>query len=173
MNCETNVRHFVRGGGDAIAEPYEYAESGLKGVFLHNGFTRHMLGDEEFVAITDTAGLHRAIGRTLVLNQKALAGDEVRFLRKEMDLTQAGLGGLMGYSSQQIARWEKSESAIAEPANRLLRAVYLLKTMAPEERADFLQILQEVEGMDELTPRRVIKLQFSDNSWEGRVRRAL
>jgi DNA-binding transcriptional regulator YiaG len=35
--------------------------------------------------------LHRAIGAFLVTEKKVLSGKELRFIRKEMDLTQAEL----------------------------------------------------------------------------------
>jgi transcriptional regulator with XRE-family HTH domain len=42
-----------------------------------------------------------------------------------MNRSQSGLGSLLGLSSQQVARWEKGESDISGPADRLVRALFI------------------------------------------------
>lgn len=161
MNC--NVR-LVRKGEPLCAAPYEYTESGLKGVFLFNGYDKISLDGENFVSVYETEALHQKIGQYLVANRKELAPEEIRFLRKTMDLTQSELGRWIGQSSQQVARWEKGQSEVPGPADRLLRAIFLLKTMDPEERAGFLELLKSLEDMDELTPRR-LELYLKGDRW--------
>ena len=155
--------------------PYEYRECGLRGIFLHNGFEVVERDGEQYVAIINTDGLQCAIGAYLVRNRKSLAQDEIRFLRKTMDMTQAELGRWMGQSSQQVARWEKGQSEIPGPADRLLREIFRLKTMEPDERGDFLNLLkamEDMEEMDDITPRR-IQLYLKDGAWSGRRRAAI
>lgn len=163
----TVADHFIRKGGAPCAEPYEYKECGLQGIFLHNGFEAIERDGEQYVAVFDTDALHHAIGLSIVQNRKELSPEEVRFLRKSMDLTQSELGRWMGQSSQQIARWEKGQSDIPGPADRLLRAIFLLKTMGPDERENFLNVLKDIEDMDDLTPRR-IQLYLNGDAWSDR-----
>ena len=70
---------------------YRYTESGLTNVWLANGYTIRKTKYGEGVSIHDMDGLHRALARALS-NKPRLTGTEVRFLRKEMGLSQRGLG---------------------------------------------------------------------------------
>jgi len=157
--------HSVLSSEDSQPNPYEYKECGLQGIFLYNGYEIARHAGEEFVSVVDTEGLHRAICLEIVQNSKELAPDEIRFLRKTMHLTQSELGHAMGQSSQQIARWEKAKSGITGPADRLLRAIFLLENMDPDERESFKNLLEEIDGMDDLTPRR-IQLVLNGDEWE-------
>lgn len=64
-----------------------------------------------------------AIGRALS-NKPRLTGAEVRFLRKEMGLSQRGLGELLGVSEQAVALWER-KGRLPKTADRLLRLIYV------------------------------------------------
>jgi transcriptional regulator with XRE-family HTH domain len=67
--------------------------------------------------------LHRAIGEALA--KKAwITGVELRFLRKEMDLSQSALGRLLGTTDQAVAKWEKT-GRVPKTADRMIRLVYL------------------------------------------------
>jgi DNA-binding transcriptional regulator YiaG len=164
MTCNAT---FIRHGEDVSSVPYEYTECGLEGIFLHNGYDIIDYSGERFVSVSDTEGLHRRIGEYIVANRKELAPEEIRFLRKTMELTQSELGRWIGQSSQQVARWEKGQSEIPGPADRLLRAIFLLRTMAPNEREEFMELLRSIEDMDDLTPRRV-ELYLNGDQWEDK-----
>ena len=165
MTCKAE---FIHRGEALKAVPYEYNECGLEGIFLHSGYDTIEHDGECYVSVVDTEGLHRRIGEFIVANRKELAPDEIRFLRKTMDLTQSELGRWIGQSSQQVARWEKGHSEMPGPADRLLRAIFLLRTMAPDEREEFLKLLRDIEDMDDLTPRRV-EMYLNDGRWEDRA----
>lgn len=102
---------------------YHYTESGLRNVWLANGFELRQTRYGEGVAIHDVFGLHQAIGKALA-RKAALTGAELRFLRKEMNLSQAGLGALLGVTDQAVAKWEKS-SKVPKTADRMIRLIYL------------------------------------------------
>src|ERR1700730_16056711 len=89
----------------------QYKGCGLDGVYIVGGYETVKTNYGDGIAVDDIDGLHRAIGEFLVTQKKELSGKELRFLRKEMDLTQSELGKFIGISSQQVARWEKSHSA--------------------------------------------------------------
>lgn len=77
------------------------------------------------MSITDVNGLHRMIGQWLVDLPKPLTGAEFRFLRHEMDLSQAHLAAMLGSTKQNVQRWEKARGKdIQGPAHRLIRALY-------------------------------------------------
>ena len=102
---------------------YLYTESGLRNIWLSSGFEIVQTHYGEGVAIHDVEGLHRAIGSALA--QKAwITGAELRFLRKEMDMSQSALGRLIGVTDQSVAKWEKT-SHIPKTADRMTRLIYL------------------------------------------------
>lgn len=163
--------NFIRKDEAPCAIPYEYKECGLEGIFLCNGYDVIEHSGEHYVSVVDTEGLNRRIGEYLVANRKELAPNEIRFLRKTMDLTQSELGRWMGKDSQTVARWEKGQTPIPGVADRLLRAIFQLQTMSPDERESFMELLRNIEDMDDLTPRR-IELYLRDGRWEDKAREA-
>lgn len=125
-------------------EHYHYTESGLDFVYLVNGF--------EFVdgAITihDIDGLHRLIGQWLVETRKNLSGQEMRFLRHELELSQNALASLLGVSEQSVARWEKAknQSDASNPAaQRMLRLLYIESIGENPNVTESLEIIADLE----------------------------
>ena len=102
---------------------YQYTESGLQNIWLANGYrivrTKHGKG----VSINDVEGLHRMIGKALA-NKPKLTGGELRFLRKEMLMSQSALAALVGTSEQNVSLWER-RGGIPRTADRLVRLIYL------------------------------------------------
>ena len=102
---------------------YHYTEGGLINIWLANGYTVRKTRYGDGVSIHDVDGLHRAIAHTLA-NKPHLTGAEVRFLRKEMGMSQRGLGELLGVTDQAVALWEK-KGRLPKTADRLLRLIYV------------------------------------------------
>jgi len=102
---------------------YHYTESGLRNVWLANGYKIRNVGGEEAVAIHDVDQLHRAIGRSLA-RKPYLTGTELRFLRKEMGLSQKRLADMLGSSEQTVSLWER-RGRMPVGYDRLVRALYL------------------------------------------------
>jgi DNA-binding transcriptional regulator YiaG len=104
---------------------HQYKESGLDNVYLENGYHIHKTPYGKGVAIEDSDGLHKAIGRWLVALPKLLNGAELRFLRIEMDTTQRHLAEIIGATEQTFRLWEKHRNkSIPGPADRLVRTLY-------------------------------------------------
>lgn len=166
----TTARHFVRRGEAPRAVPYEYRECGLAGIYLHNGYDTVEHDGEQHVSVMDTEGLHRCIGEHIVYTRKELLPEEIKFLRKTMDLTQSELSQWMGQSSQQVARWEKGKSAIPGPADRLFRAIFLVETREPDETWSFMDLLKSIEELDDAPPRD-LAFCFAGGAWQQERRK--
>lgn len=104
---------------------FHYESCGLPSVWLRNGYQVRETPHGRSVAIEDTEGLHRAIGLALAVDKPALQAWDVRFLRKELDLSQVRLGLLLGVGESSIRGWESGRQVITPPAERLLRALYI------------------------------------------------
>jgi DNA-binding transcriptional regulator YiaG len=101
-----------------------YIGCGLRNVWLQNGYTKKQTPYGKAVAIEDVEGLHRIVAKMLARKPR-LTGAEFRFLRKELDLSQAALARMFGYDAQTIALWEKSSDRVPQLADRVLRLIYL------------------------------------------------
>lgn len=102
---------------------YHYTESGLQNVWLSSGYTVVKTKHGKGVAIRDVEGLHRVIGKALARKPK-LTGSELRFLRKEMEMSQSALAAMVGTSEQNVSLWER-RGGIPRTADRLVRVIYL------------------------------------------------
>jgi len=100
---------------------YHYTESGLRNVWLMNGYIHHQTPWGDGIAIDDVEGLHEALAHYLIMKPGLLTGSEVRFLRKEMELSQRALSACLGVNTQTLATWEKNKARIPGPADRMLR----------------------------------------------------
>ena len=103
---------------------YHYTESGLPNVYLRDGFIVRDIDGEEAVSIHDINGLHKVIGPDIISRSPALTGDEVRFLRKEMDLTQNAFSNIVGVSEDTVRGWENGRSRVGKPEDTLIRGFY-------------------------------------------------
>ncbi|MGU3386928.1 helix-turn-helix domain-containing protein [Methylobacterium sp. D53M] len=100
---------------------YRYTESGLTNVFIEGATLVHDDAGEECVTIPNINGLHRAIAHGIVTKRSAMIGNELRFLRTEMGLTQAELAAMVHREPLAVSRWERNENEIDENAEAIIR----------------------------------------------------
>lgn len=165
-----NKREFFRHGREIQLEPLHYTMCGLDDIYLLNGFERKKTAHGDGVTVSAIDGLHKAIGFALITDRKTLTPKELRFLRKEMSLTQAELGGALRLSGQQVARWEKAECEISGPAETLLRLLYVITLAPAKHRAKILDKLMEKLGaMSKQDETKTTKLVFRETElgWSG------
>src|SRR5260370_24035855 len=108
----TKPKLFVHGRRDHAATPYHYKECGLDNIYLMNGFSIEEVDGENYVSIENVDALWKVIGLNLVTKQKTFSPSEIRFLRGQMDLTQAELASYLRVDDQTVARWEKSKCSL-------------------------------------------------------------
>lgn len=123
---------------------YHYRESGLRNIWLANGYDNHHTPYGKGISIHNVEGLHRAIGMMLIAKGGRLTGAEIRFLRTELELSQAKLANLIGNDSQSVALWEKKGRA-PKWADRFIRALYREQA---EGNAKIMEILERLADTD-------------------------
>ena len=144
---------------------YHYRECGLENIHLLNGYVVEESAYGEVVTIHNIDGLHRAIGTYLVREKKELTGAEIRFLRRELSMSQKALGAVLNKSDQTVARWEKNTHKIDGAADRLLRVLYQLQAVGSRKIRSLLQRLSELENqIDE-----AVSFEDTDEGWQLRV----
>lgn len=135
---------------------YHYTECGLKNVWLVNGYNVEEIDSEEFVSFEDADELHQAIGRSLA-EKPTLNGAEVRFLRKELGMSQRMLADFLGATEQTISLWERGAN-VPDGEARLLLALYL-------ERVDGnVRLVELLERLIELDRKEQERLVFEDTA---------
>lgn len=107
-----------------MKDAFHYTSCGLRNVWLKNGFVEKVTAYGKAISIHNIEGLHRAIGLYLAGNKPRLSGAEVRFLRKELDMSQAHLAQVLGVAETSVRGWEKHRTQITKPAERILRLLY-------------------------------------------------
>lgn len=123
---------------------HHYTESGLLNVYIEGILIEVDDEGDEIVTIPAINELHRTIALGIVSHAKGIAGEELRFLRTEMGLTQAELAALVHRDKQTIGRWERNEIEIDSSAEALLRRFAIEKLELPTDT-----------GIDELSRRSV------------------
>ncbi|RBP06429.1 helix-turn-helix protein [Roseiarcus fermentans] len=148
--------HFFK-QTEEVRAPYHYKACGLDNIYLLNGYDIDEHDGERHVFVRNMEELHNAIGRHIVTKRKGLTGQDIRFLRNTLDMTQNELARELGNNAQSIARWEKGQVDIPGDAEKLLRVFFFAKLATADELAELrsliIQDLTELDNMDErVTP---------------------
>lgn len=101
---------------------YRYAESGVSNVILQGievADCQHC-GNSD-VIIPSVAKIHRAIAQALANSPARLTGEQLRFLRKHLDLSGDQLGRYLHTDRTKISKWERGEDRIGQATDRLMR----------------------------------------------------
>ena len=88
---------------------FHFTDGGLNTIWLANGYEEVDTPHGKAVSFHDLDGLIKAICIALAEKNTALKGEEFRYLRQALSLSQGGaIGQLMDKTDQAIAKWEKS-----------------------------------------------------------------
>lgn len=140
---------------------YHYLESGMRNVWLQNGFEIKQTPYGEGVSIVDVEGLHRAIGSALAGKPK-LSGPEFRFLRKELGFSQRMLGDLIGSSDQSVSLWER-RGRVPDSAARLIQMLYQDKMNGPVKVQ---RALERLRAIDDAKQAEILMARSSRGTWK-------
>ncbi len=124
---------------------YHYTGCGLPNIWLANGFTVRQTAYGKAAAIENVEGLHKAIACDLINYKAKLTGTELRFLRKEMGMSQKRLAGLLGTTEQSLSLWERKGN-VPKWADRYVRLFYL--NYALHETPQIVAMIDQFNEMD-------------------------
>lgn len=144
---------------------YHYTECGLDYVYLENGFRLEETPYGAGVSIEDADELHETIALAIIMSPHAIRGQELRFLRSMLDVSQAGLGDLVGKSRAAIARWEAgTDDPIPGEADRLLRMFYALKVNGHDVAVKILDLLTQIDELQH----RIALFEDTETGWRSK-----
>lgn len=138
---------------------FHYSSCGLKNIWLKNGYEVKETPYGRAVSIHNLKGLHDAIGKVLVCNRPRLNGDEVRFLRKELNLPQTRLADLLGVSENSIRGWERKRTPIPKAPDRLLRVLY--------NDGHVREIIERLAELDQREALTRLELEETNSGWRA------
>lgn len=143
---------------------YQYTGCGLDYIYLKNGYIEEETPYGKGVSIHNLEGLHRAIALDVAKNRPVLSPDEFRFLRKELEFTQASLGQMLGRDAQSVANWEKGGHEIQIMAANFLRAIYLERAQGNVHLED---LINRLNDLDREIYERDLTLAKTDTGWQA------
>jgi DNA-binding transcriptional regulator YiaG len=148
-----------------MTKHYHYIECGLSNIFLLNGYKFIKTPRGKSISICDIDGLHRVIGLLLVTSKKDLSGEEIRFLRHEMLLSQNTLSRLLGVSEQAIRRWENGKVNIPKPSESLLRLLY--REHIHDREGKIAIILKEIANLEDTLNDHKLHFKTTSKGWRS------
>ena len=144
---------------------YHYTECGLNNIYLLNGYTFRDTPTGKAVSIKDADGLHKAIGLFLVRTKRDLSGEEFRFLRHEMLLSQSTLAKLLRVTDQTILRWENGKVSIDKSSESLLRLLY--REHVHDQDGKISKVLKEIANLEEIINDKELLFEDTSKGWRA------
>lgn len=145
---------------------YHYTECGLSYVYLVNGFQVETTDDEEYISIEDMDGLHSLIADVITRKKHAMSGEEVKFLRLEMAMSQKSLADLLGVNDQTVARWEKGHNPIGRTEDATMRMLYM-ESRDKESKLRFM--LELLSDCDAIEAQQRLEVRSENSRWVAEV----
>ena len=145
---------------------YHYTECGLSYVYLVNGFQVEIIDGEEYVSIEAVDGLHDLIAEMIVKKRHAMIGEEVKFLRLEMNMSQKSLAELLGIGVQTVARWEKGHNPIGQTEDATMRTLYMESRDKKSQLGFVLKLLSDCDAIE--TQQR-LEVRSENSRWVAEV----
>ena len=112
-----------------------YTACGLDNVWLENGYTVKDTPLGQAISVKDVNGLHQLLAMQLVQKSALLTGQEFRFLRVQLGLSQEALGRLLDFSENAVSLWERKD-AVPVTCDHWLRMCVLAKLAGNTKVAD-------------------------------------
>ena len=141
MGVEMKCRK-CKGQMTITADDHRYRESGLENVVLKGIDIFHCDCGERIVSVPRVPELNALIGENLIRKDSPLAGNEIRFLRKNMGFTGKRLSEIMGVDNATISRWERDFQQPAKAHDHFIRLLYITEKRVSADQAK--QIVESV-----------------------------
>ena len=139
-----------------------YRGAGLENVWLLNGYKVKETKYGTATSVEDIEGLHNAIGQSILNSKPKLSGEEFRFFRKEMGMSQQVVADKMGCEAQTVANWEKEDRA-PKSADLLIRALYT--EIVIHENVEINKLIECVNTMDAIVNEGKRVFQETETGW--------
>ena len=144
---------------------YHFLECGLDYVFLINGYKIDNDPDfGEIITIYNPDILHREIARNVLLYKLSLDGQEVRFLRSLLRLTQQQLANKLDVTRETVVRWETGKTKVPSSVDGLLRIIVWEQYLDEKKAVSFFEAHKH-----DRTHYEALEMQETKNHWKSQI----
>lgn len=144
-------------------EKYHYTACGLTNIFLENGYALEpdlLNSTDNWLSIEKIHELHASIACSLALQGQPLISGELRYLRRQLDMSQNELAHWLGYTEAEYEQWENDTTP-----PRVVDAVVRKLAAEKEELAISLTEIFERIDSNNNSDSFVMIFKLIDNSW--------
>lgn len=154
---------------DQTEKLYHYTGCGLDNVYLQGGYKTVQTPRGQGVSIDDVPGLYEAITRAIITDSTSLKGQEIRFLRRRLRMTQDDLASVVGVDKQTIGRWERDDTPITVAGERWLRAYVLAHVDGDTKMKRLIEYAGRLRSMDEGRTPKCHAFDYVNHAWSEAV----
>lgn len=148
---------------------FHYVQSGLDNVWLTSGVEVVETEYGRGFRIKNADELHEAIAKSILNGARRLRGQEARFLRVLLNLSQEGMAKILGVDRATVIRWEKARDKLLTVMQDIsVRATYASRTNGD----DFvLTVIREMQDADEKAHGEAFRQVFeaSNQGWREKL----
>lgn len=126
---------------------FHYVQCGLDNVWLASGVEVTETDYGKGFRIGNAVELHEAIGRSIINGPRRLRGQEARFLRVLLNLSQDAMAKILGVDRATVIRWERAR----ERPLTMIQDIAVRTTYAARATGDdfVLGVIKEMQDADE------------------------
>lgn len=147
-----------------VRSKYRFSECGLRDVELHGiEIVRCAKCGNEDVIIPRMNDLMRVLALAVVSRPYRLQGEDIRFLRKYLNMTQAEFAELIHVHKTNLSKWENNEDKAGDQSDRLIRAVALVLGDGLKEKME--QVVRSFPRIQKTEKRGRIAIESRDLSY--------
>ena len=149
---------------------FHYTQSGLDNVWLDGGVNVEETEYGRGFRIEHAGDLHDVIARAIINDSRPLRGQEARFLRVLLNLSQEAMAKALGVDRATIIRWERSRD---KPLGTI-QDIAVRTTYAARAKGDgfILSVIKELQDADEKAHGETYKQIFEANNMGWHEKRA-
>ncbi|PGH59257.1 hypothetical protein CRT60_01090 [Azospirillum palustre] len=95
-------------------ELLHYTGCGLDHIYLRGGFEAEQMAGETYVSVQGFEGLYQAIAEAIISSPAPMRGQEVRFLRGRLRLSQEDFAKSISRGRSAVAAWEADRDTVID-----------------------------------------------------------
>ena len=137
---------------------------GLSNIYLRNGFTVEDSDGDETISYENLTGLYFEISRAIASTPFTMRAEEFRFMRKQLQMSQADMAVLFDKSDQAIAKWEKGLLPVPKAESTLLKIFWLSQKVRASEFKSI--VLNFITPFDVQGQPATYTFNFKDGMWQ-------
>jgi DNA-binding transcriptional regulator YiaG len=123
---------------------FHYTQCGLDDVYLAGGVQVEETPYGEAFSVEHANELHEAIAKSIINDPRPLRGQEARFLRVMLHLSQEAMAKALGVDRATIIRWERArDKALSTMQDTAVRTTYASRAATDEFMVSVIKELQE------------------------------